>query len=108
MIININCDSILFLFLLDNTINPRDIVSSIVQAANQKMRKKSAPTLGEDLNTSMTDGGFRERNIDLEIKHRKIKSQAELKARSSPNLPAMAASVPNTRQPPLMGYQSDG
>lgn len=83
----------------DNTINPRDIVSSIVQAANQKMRKKSAPTLGEDLNASITDGGFRERNIDLEIKHRKIKSQAELKARSSPNLPAMAASVSNTRQP---------
>lgn len=99
MIIYINCDSILFSFPLDNTINPRDIVSSIVQAANQKMRKKSAPTLGEDLNASMTDGGFRERNIDLEIKHRKIKSQAELKARSSPNLPAMAASVPNTRQP---------
>lgn len=99
MIIYINCDSILVFFPLDNTINPRDIVSSIVQAANQKMRKKSAPTLGEDLNASMTDGGFRERNIDLEIKHRKIKSQAELKARSSPNLPAMAASVPNTRQP---------
>ncbi|XP_061194038.1 rho GTPase-activating protein 21-like isoform X2 [Saccostrea echinata] len=83
----------------DNTINPRDIVSSIVQAANQKMRKKSAPALGEDLNASLTDGGFRERNIDLEIKHRKMKSQAEMKARSSPNLPAMAASHQDTRIP---------
>ncbi|XP_022304252.1 rho GTPase-activating protein 23-like isoform X6 [Crassostrea virginica] len=92
----------------DNTINPRDIVSSIVQAANQKMRKKSAPTLGEDLNASLTDGGFRERNIDLEIKkHRKMVSQAELKARSSPNLPAMAASPLNTRQQLSSGDSSE-
>lgn len=37
------------------------------------MRKKSVLILGEDFNVSMIDGGFRERNIDLEIKYRKIK-----------------------------------
>ncbi|XP_056007298.1 rho GTPase-activating protein 21-like isoform X7 [Ostrea edulis] len=82
----------------DNTVNPRDIVSSIVQAANQK-RKKSAPSLGEDLNISLTDGGFRERNIDLEIQRTKMKSHSEMKARSSPNLPAMAESAQDARQP---------
>lgn len=45
----------------------------------------------------MIDGGFRERNIDLEIKYRKIKLQVELKVRSSLNLLVMVVSVFNMR-----------
>lgn len=37
------------------------------------MRKKLVLIFGEDLNVSMIDGGFWERNIDLEIKYWKIK-----------------------------------
>ena len=75
----------------DNAVNPRDIVSSIVQAANKKLRSKSMTDKStDDLDISVTDGGFRERNIDLEVKRRGMKSQVEVTSRSSPNLMAMA------------------
>ncbi|KAK3108613.1 hypothetical protein FSP39_011856 [Pinctada imbricata] len=83
----------------DDAINPRDIVSSIVQAANLKLRKKSGTDKSfEDLDVSLSEGGFRERNIDLEVKRRGMKPHVEITSRSSPNLMAMSGVVGSQEQ----------
>lgn len=76
-----------FFFISD--INPREIVTSIVEAANRKLR-------GEALETEKVSGPgteqpskFNERNIDQEIVRRRNLEKIETTSRSSPNLAAM-------------------
>ncbi|KAJ8313606.1 hypothetical protein KUTeg_008167 [Tegillarca granosa] len=73
----------------ENTVNPRDIVQSIVEAANKKLRHKDK-SLDE---LDAPDNVFQERNIDQEIlRHNRMKAQMDTTSRSSPNLSAMSRS----------------
>ncbi|KAL4222410.1 Rho GTPase-activating protein 21 [Mactra antiquata] len=79
----------------ESDVNPKEIVSSIVEAANRKLRGESAPQLDKldkrSVSVSEPPTSFNERNIDQEIylRTRKIESST---SRSSPNLAAMQRS----------------
>ncbi|KAL3831347.1 hypothetical protein ACJMK2_023105 [Sinanodonta woodiana] len=81
-------------------INPKEIIVSIVEAANRKLR-------GEHVERDNTDHrgaspAYSERDIDQEVKLRSLKLvQSETTSHSSPNLCAMQRSAENTK-PPLM------
>lgn len=70
-------------------INPREIVSSIVEAANRKLRGEHAETEKRSVSISDAPPKYSERNIDQEILKRK---KIETTSRSSPNLAAMQRS----------------
>ena len=79
--------SVLLFTCFFSDINPREIVSSIVEAANRKMRGEHVET--EKRSVSVTEPPtpkYSERNIDQEILLRK---KIETTSRSSPNLAAM-------------------
>lgn len=71
--------------------NPKDIVSSIVKAANRKLRLKS----GDDINGGMPEVHFQERDIDKEVLKHKMKSPQAETARSSPNIATIMSTVPD-------------
>ncbi|XP_045168315.2 rho GTPase-activating protein 21-like isoform X3 [Mercenaria mercenaria] len=76
----------------DTEVNPQEIVSSIVEAANRKLRGEHPPTVEKrSVSVSEVSPKFNERNIDQEIllRTRKIDNTS----RSSPNLAAMQRSA---------------
>ncbi|KAK3588177.1 hypothetical protein CHS0354_012242 [Potamilus streckersoni] len=81
-------------------INPKEIIVSIVEAANRKLR-------GEHVEKGNTDHRgasptYSERNIDQEVKLRSLKlTQSDTTSHSSPNLSSMQRSAEITK-PPLM------
>ncbi|CAG2251042.1 ARHGAP21_23 [Mytilus edulis] len=90
----------------DNTVNPKDIVFSIVQAANKKLRGEKDKS-SEDLNSSVLDGGFSERNIDQEVYRSRMKGQIESTSKSSPDLLGLSGRATHDKLMSLPVRQSD-
>ncbi|XP_063420974.1 rho GTPase-activating protein 21-like isoform X2 [Mytilus trossulus] len=90
----------------DNTVNPKDIVFSIVQAANKKLRGEKDKS-SEDLNASVMDGGFSERNIDQEVYRSRMKGQIESTSKSSPDLLGLSGRATHDKLMSLPVRQSD-
>ncbi|XP_060566502.1 rho GTPase-activating protein 21-like isoform X4 [Ruditapes philippinarum] len=81
----------------DPEVNPQEIVSSIVEAANRKLRGELPPAVEKrSVSVSEVPQAFNERNIDQEIllRTRKIDNTS----RSSPNLAAMQRSTEVIKQ----------
>lgn len=89
----------------DNTVNPKDIVFSIVQAANKKLRGGKDKN-SDDFDSSVSEG-FSERNIDQEIYRSRIKGQIDATSKSSPDLLGLASRGSHEQLMSLPARQSD-
>lgn len=96
----VNVYLVWFCLLPDNTVNPKDIVFSIVQAANKKLR-------GEKDKDDIIEGGFSERNIDQEIYRSRMKGQVESTSKSSPDLLGLGARGSHDKLMSIPKRQSD-
>ena len=60
-------------------LSAKDLVSSIISAANKKMRKKEKPRSGDSVDTEIESepASYNERNIDREIELRRVKEASQ-------------------------------
>ena len=79
---------------------------SIVQAANKKLRGEKDKR-SDDLDSSVLEGGFSERNIDQEIYRRGMKGQIESTSKSSPDLIGLQSRGSHDKLMSLPVRQSD-
>lgn len=70
---NLSLDLKVFLHFsdADRNVSPKDLVSTIIQAANKKIKRKDKKSVGSD-DIDTVDCTFGERNIDREVARRKL------------------------------------